>query len=339
MENVLTAALQQAIFHIEETSQIASVRRAGMLLAQKLGFDETAAGRVALVITEAATNIVKHAVRGSILLRAVADQGCSGVEIVAIDCGPGMRNLAFNLQDGNSTTGSYGAGLGAMRRQSGEFDIYTVPDRGTALAAIVWSSPNIDHSKRRKVGVVCLPLAGEVACGDAWAVVESADCLSVLVADGLGHGPDAAQASRAAVLTVEQHRGAMPAELIHDIHNALRTTRGAAIGLARLDFHTRQLHFVGVGNIAAAVHEGETHRNLVSYNGIVGSNLQNSKVFTLPWTQGMLLIMHSDGIGTSWDLKHYPGLVACHPSVIAAVIYRDFRRLQDDATVLVVPER
>jgi anti-sigma regulatory factor (Ser/Thr protein kinase) len=339
METVLTATARQTIFRIEEVSQVASVRRAGSELAQMLGFDETMTGRVALVITEAATNIVKHAVRGDMLLRAVTHGGTFGVEIIAIDSGPGMRNLAFHMQDGNSTAGSYGAGLGVMRRQSSEFDIYTVPNGGTALCSIVWSGPNIDHSKRRKVGVVCLPLAGEEVCGDAWAVVESADCLSVLVADGLGHGPEAARASRAAVSAVEQHPNTMPGELIQLIHGALRSTRGAAVGLARLDFHTEELHFVGVGNVAAAVHEADARHHLVSFNGIVGSNMQKLKVFTVAWTENMRLIMHSDGIGTSWDLKQYPGLLACHPSVIAAVLYRDFARLRDDVTVLVVAQR
>lgn len=336
MEIVLTGSSRQTLFHIDDASQVAAARRTGCELAKTLGFDEIATGRVALVITEAATNIVKHAIRGQILLRGLVDGDAHGLEVIALDAGPGMRNIAFNMEDGHSTAGSYGAGLGAMRRQSGEFDIYSVPDGGTAVHMVLWGDRRSDHVKRRRVGVVCLPLAGEDVCGDAWAVVESADCLSVLVADGLGHGPDAAKASQAAVATAEQNPDATPAELMQDIHAALRSTRGAATGLARLDFHSHQLHFVGVGNIAASIHEGDSRRHLVSSNGIVGSNMRLMNVAPLSWNDPLMLIMHSDGIATGWDLKDYPGLASRHPSVIAAIIYRDFARVRDDATILVI---
>jgi anti-sigma regulatory factor (Ser/Thr protein kinase) len=338
MESVLSTAQRQTVFHIGEPSQIATARRAGSELAQTLGFDEIMAGRVALVITEAATNIVKHAGRGEILLRPVTDDGAFGIEIVAIDSGPGMSNLALNMEDGNSTAGSYGVGLGAMLRQSGEFDVYTVLGGGTVVCMLVWGNPDIDHSLRPKIGVVCLPLTGEEECGDAWTAIESAGCLSALVVDGLGHGPDAARASRAAVVAAEQNPDALPADLMQDIHGALHGTRGAAVAITRLDFHTRELHFAGIGNIAAVTHEGDTRRHMMSHSGIVGSNMRKVQEFVFPWTANSLLIMHSDGIGSRWDMKQYPGLVSRHPSLVAAVIYRDFARMHDDATILVVRE-
>jgi len=339
METVLSTTQRQTVFPIGEPSQIATARRAGSSLAVKLGFDDIMAGRVALVITEAATNIVKHAERGEILLRPITDEGEFGIEILAIDSGPGMTNLAFSMEDGNSTAGSYGVGLGALRRQSGEFDIYSTQGTGTVLYMRIWSHSEIDHSQRRKVGVVCQPLNGETECGDAWTVTESAGCLLALVADGLGHGPEAARASRAAVVTVEQNPDALPTQLMHDAHGALRGTRGAAVAIARLDFRAGELRFAGVGNIAAVVHLGDTRRHVVSHNGIVGSNLRTVQEFVSPWTADSVLIMHSDGIGTRWDLKQYPGLISRHPSLIAAVIYRDFAHARDDATILVVCEK
>lgn len=338
MEIVLSIAQRQTVFSLDEPSQVGTVRRAGGMLAQTLGFDDTMSGRVTLLITEAATNIVKHATRGEILLRPVWSGSVFGIEIIAIDSGPGMADLATSMEDGNSTAGSYGVGLGAIRRLSCEFDIYTAAGGGTVLCMLVWSDPDRVQPSRRKIGVVCLPLPGEEECGDAWTVVEAAGALSVLVADGLGHGPDAARASRAAVLAAERHPAALPGQLMQVVHEALRGTRGAAVGITRLDFHTRQVHFAGIGNIAAAVHESDARHHLVSHNGIVGSNMRKVQEFAASWGADSLLIMHSDGIGTRWDLNRYPGLAARHPSLIAAVIYRDFARLRDDATILVIRE-
>lgn len=335
METILSNAQRQIAFHIGEPSEIATARRSGNELARMLGFDETMAGRVALVITEAGTNIVKHAESGRILMRPVTDDDAVGIEILAVDSGPGMSNLALNMEDGNSTAGSYGVGLGAMRRLSSEFDIYT-NGSGTVLCMVIWKDLKRIRPPRQKIGLVCLPMTGEDVCGDAWAVVETFDCISVLVADGLGHGPDAARASQAAVHVVERKPEILPGNLMQDIHAALRGTRGAAVALARVDLRTRELHFSGVGNIAASVHEGDDKRHMVSHNGIVGSNLRKVQQFAFPWSTDSVLIMHSDGIGTRWDLQQYPGLISRHPSLIAAVIYRDFVRGRDDATVLVV---
>jgi hypothetical protein len=98
------------------------------------------------------------------------------------------------------------------------------------------------------------------------------------------------------------------------------------------------MHFAGVGNIAASILDGNDRRQMVSHNGIVGSNLRKVQEFVSPWSSGAMLIMHSDGLGSRWDLEHYPGLAMRHPSLIAAVLYRDFARKRDDVTVLVVRE-
>ena len=335
----MTLYAPQRLFAVDEASQIAAVRRAGTALAERVGFDAARVGRVALVITEAATNILKHAGRGSILLRAVAHQGAGGVEILAIDSGPGIANLALRMEDGNSTVGTYGGGLGTMLRQSDEFDIYTAVGSGVVLCMRVWHTSASAVPPRPAVGVVCLPMGGEDVSGDAWAVVESAGCLSALVADGLGHGPEAARASDAAVSAVQAHPTLAPTDMMWKLDAALRSTRGAAVAIGRIDLHTRELHYAGVGNICASIYRGEDRRHLVSHNGIVGSNMRKVQEFGFPWTEETLLVMHSDGVGTRWDLRSYPGLVHRHPGVIAAVLYRDFCRGNDDAAVLVVRER
>lgn len=339
MEAVLNNLGRQATFHVGELSEIGSARRAGNDLSRQLGFDETRSGQLAIVITEAATNIVKHAHDGEILLRALDENGRKGVEIIAIDRGPGMGNVALRMEDGHSTAGTYGVGMGAIRRLSQEFDIYSIEGQGTVLMMVVWSDAVSLKGSQWQVGAVCLPLPGEDLCGDAWDLGLGRHGITLCLADGLGHGPDAALASNPAVALAPLHPGLAPAELMALAHQALRGTRGAAMAIAVIDEDKQQLSFAGVGNIAGCIFADGTRRHLMSHNGIVGSNLRKVQELVHPFPDGAMVVMHSDGIATRWDLDTYPGLEFRHPSLIAAILYRDFGRQRDDAMVVVVRQR
>jgi len=336
MEGFLNTADRQAAFHIGESSEIAAARRAGNELARRLGFDETVSGKISIAITEAATNIVKHAGHGEILIRPLDNEAMRGVEILAIDSGPGMTNLALSMRDGMSSAGSYGVGLGAMQRLADSFDIYTADGKGTAIYMVFWPAPVPAQAAPWQIGAVSIALPGEEICGDAWVASGLPGCLNALVADGLGHGPSAAEASQTAAGLIASQPDLMPANALQEAHLAMRATRGAAVAIARLDAVSEEMHFVGVGNIAACIYRNGERKNLMSHNGIVGSNMRKVQEFTMPWDDQSLLVMHSDGLGTKWELRNYPGLVNCHPALIAAVLYRDFSRRRDDSTVLVV---
>ena len=331
MEAVLNPLPAQTIHHVSESSAIAAVRRAGSVLASSLGLDETVAGKVALVITEAATNILKHAGSGDILLRGLAMGDARGIEVLAIDKGPGFDNIEQAMRDGMSTAGSYGIGMGSMQRLADEFDLHADTTHGSALRMAVWDSGQPPHRSEWTVGAVCLPLPSEELCGDAWSCAGNDTQLLLMMADGLGHGPDAARASDAAVALVQPDSTFVPASMLQLAHGALHGTRGAAVAVACLDSAANELRFAGIGNISVSLHGGERARHLVSHNGIVGSNMRKVQEFAMPLTDDAMLIMHSDGIGTRWDLERYPGLSQRHPALIAAVLYRDHVRGRDDA--------
>ena len=339
MEAVLNKLGKQTAYHVGESSEIAAARRAGNALARQLGFDEVRTGQLAIVITEAATNIVKHAGEGEILLRALHAGERAGVEVIALDRGPGMANVALRMEDGNSTAGTYGVGLGAISRLAPEFDIYSVEGQGTVLFMTVWNGAAGVPLSDWEVGAVCLPIPSEEVCGDAWDVAIASWGLTVGMADGLGHGPQAAVASEAAVALLAGHPSTGVSELMQLAHGALHGTRGAAVALAAIDCDAGELTFAGIGNIAGCIFDGAARRHLMSHNGIVGSNLRKVQKFSHPWAPGAMLVMHSDGLGTRWDLDAYPGLVFRHPGLIAAVLYRDFARQRDDVSVLVIRER
>jgi anti-sigma regulatory factor (Ser/Thr protein kinase) len=326
--------------HIRESSAVAEARREVAAMARAVGFDAGEIGRVELVVTEATTNLVKHAVNGQLLARAFDSHGVAVIEVLALNQGPGMSNIRESLRDGYSTAGSSGTGLGAIKRLSDEFDIYSAPGKGVALVSqlLARRAPIGTRPEPLEIGVVCLPKPGEEVCGDAWAVECRPGHCVILVADGLGHGADAAAASMAAVNALRIHPQLAPAALIEFANGALRSTRGAALAVADINL-VGEVIFAGIGNITGVTRAPDSTRHMVSHPGIVGHEVRKVQEFAYPWTQGSLLIMHSDGLTTHWNLDQYPGLHRRHPSLIAGVLYRDFARGRDDVTVVVAKKR
>lgn len=319
---------------VSEQSQAGEARRVAASLARQAGFDEVQQGTLSIVVSEAARNQLQHARGGTILLQRLGSHEHRGLQMLALDRGPGMQNVAECLRDGYSTAGTSGTGLGAIRRLSQAFDIYSTPSAGTALLAQFWAQPTCKQPPPGwQVGGVCTSYVGEPECGDSWGVRIGRDALSVMVADGLGHGALAAEAS---VLAVGEFVStSQPAEtLLVDLHQKLQRTRGAAIGILDIDKHSKQASYWGVGNISATIVTRLRQRTTVSMHGTVGRELPRVRPFVYPWQDDALIVVHSDGISSRWHLKDYPGLVRRHPAVIAGVLFRDFQRSRDDVTVV-----
>lgn len=339
------AVTEHQAITVREMSQAGQARRTAATLARRLGFDIEDSGRVGLVVTEAATNLVKHAQGGEIVVGAASDVA-GAVDILALDRGPGIRDLDRALRDGYSTSGSMGSGLGAIRRVASDFDLYT-SDAGTILFARVEGGGGAASARAGsaaaglaavELGGINVPYPGETVCGDAWTATHRDGRIRILVADGLGHGPDAHQASSVAVRVFSEHPEDAPAEAIARLHDALRPTRGAAASVVELSAADRMARICGIGNISGLILSDEGSRSMVSHHGVLGHTAPRIGEFVYPWPARSLLVLHSDGIGTHWDLARYPGLSRRHPTLIAAVIYRDFHRRRDDATVVAVRE-
>jgi anti-sigma regulatory factor (Ser/Thr protein kinase) len=322
-------------FEINNAAQVGEVRRAALDLAADTGLGETDSGRLALVVTEASTNIVKHAGEGQVLLRRLHQDGRKGVEMLALDSGPGIGNMAESLRDGHSTSGSSGTGLGALSRLASRFDIYSRPGKGVALWCEIWAKNGAPGAARLSTGAVCLPKPGETACGDGWLARGEKDRCVLMVVDGLGHGTDAAAAARTATEVVKAHARRGVTELADTVHGALKSTRGAAAALAIVKAGSEKGDFCGVGNVTCVIRAGGKSRALVSHNGILGHQVRKFQEFSFPFPHNALLIMHSDGLTGKWTLDEYPGLEAREPALIAGVLFRDYRRSTDDASILV----
>jgi anti-sigma regulatory factor (Ser/Thr protein kinase) len=320
---------------VEGTDQVGEVRRTVAAMASKQQFDEPQSARAALIATESATNLLRHAGGGEILLTPLED---SAIELLVLDKGPGMANTELCFQDGYSTAGSSGTGMGAIQRLSSHCEIYTVPGKGTALLARLGGPADAGAARYGgfELGGVCVPKRGETASGDSWAIYRGPDFANVLVVDGLGHGPVAAESAVAAVGAFLEDGGGEPAEVLAELHPALRHTRGAAAAVARFEFERREMKFAGLGNIAAAILNGDSMRQAVCQPGILGHDRRNLREFVYPWPHGSLAVLYSDGIATHWSAATYNGLWSRHVSLISGVLYRDMVRERDDATVLAV---
>ena len=319
-------------------SQVGEARRQARVWTQDAGGDEELVSRVALVVTELANNLLLHTAKGgALLLRRLEHDNVVGIEILALDDGPGAANFGAFMRDGFSTTGTPGTGLGAVQRASHVFEVHSQPGIGTALLSEVWAKYPPARASRWRVGAVNLPMRNETACGDNWCFSDGeAGRAQLVIADGLGHGPAAAEASRLAVEAFAAHKDRALIPLMEAMHDACRPTRGAAVAVAEIDLARETLRYVGVGNIAASILTGGKSASLVSMNGIVGVRCEKIQEFSYSWPQNSLLVMSSDGLKTQCHLNRYTGLLGRHPSLIAGVLYRDCNRGTDDSTVAVI---
>ncbi len=323
---------------VHDSSEVASARRIAAECAQAANLGITATGRVALVTTELATNLVKHSDGGSILF-GTDDANAKAITITAIDKGRGITNVQAAMRDGYSTAGSPGTGLGAVHRAARAVEIYTLAAKGTVLHCVVGDDAPQPSSlvprPRFTIAGVGIPKSGETANGDAWSAAWIGDTLTIGVADGLGHGPLAATASLAAARVFSNAAETPLERIMEDVHGALRPTRGAAVGIIRIHGALGRADFLGVGNIAGTIVRDDGARKVVSLPGIAGHEMRKLQSFSYPWDASAVVVLQSDGVSASWSATTYPGLMQHEPAVIAAVLYRDHCRGTDDATLVV----
>ncbi|HEX2940288.1 MAG TPA: ATP-binding SpoIIE family protein phosphatase [Rhodopila sp.] len=353
---------------VTDQSQVAHARRLIAEFAAAAGLPEPRIGKLAIVVTELATNLLKHAGSGEILVERFHDSDGAGLEILAMDRGPGMKDVAACMRDGFSTAGSLGQGLGAIARQSDHLRIYSRPGLGTVAAVrfviepapAAWMSQAginqaavspgtvspgvVSPAAISQVagaragtavqwGLAAMPYPGERVSGDGSAWRQTPAGPTMLMVDGSGHGSEARRAADVAENVFQAHAAQPCEELVVRLHNALKPTRGAAVAVARVDLAARVVRYAGVGNISGILLSATKLSRMVSHNGIAGHVAPRVRAFEYPFDDKPLVILHSDGITSRWDLSAYPGILQQHPSLLACILLRDFRRGRDDASV------
>lgn len=333
---------------LKSETDIGTARRLASNFATQLGFETGTIAKIALIVTEAVSNVFKHTQQeGELILQSKQMNDCQDFEIFVLDKGPGMYNVAVCLVDGYSTAGTPGTGLGAIKRLATNFDIYSTNKYGTIIWAKLEEKQKGQEadplkmasslSSMLELGALCVPIKGEELSGDAWASCAlNSHTQVIMMVDGLGHGPEAhAVAMRATEIFYETAHQSLP-QILMAQDKALRKSRGAAIAIAKIDLLTQEISYVGVGNISSQIISTKNHHGLLSLNGIVGYQMRNIKELTYPFPEEAILVMYSDGLISHWDETIFPGLLNKNPAIIAGLLYRDFKRGRDDTAVLVI---
>jgi anti-sigma regulatory factor (Ser/Thr protein kinase) len=327
--------LLQKSIAIADRSSIGETRRSAIHIAEILGFGERRRSDIGIVATEIATNVLLHAQRGEVLVCPSQSKDAGCLDILGLDSGAGIADIGRAMEDGFSTVGTAGQGLGAIRRLSDDASLYSAPTKGTVQWArfVVGSAIPV-----QEFGLVSIPVHGETECGDGFfAEIGNSQSLYMVV-DGLGHGPGAAEAAKEAIATVRKLSREPLFEMISRSHDALKKTRGAAMSIALIDHDRLTATYAGVGNISAALISGSSSRSLVSQNGTLGAVIPRTvQEYNYPIERNTSLLMFSDGLSTKTGLGGYLGLQNRNPMLVAGVLYRDFGRKRDDATVLLAP--
>ncbi|MCO1655553.1 SpoIIE family protein phosphatase [Pseudonocardia sp. S2-4] len=321
---------------VDDPSAAGSVRRAAERLATTLGFPAPRVAELGLAATEIATNVVRHAGGGAVLLRSLRGASSTAVELVAVDRGPGMADVRAASRDGHSTAGTLGIGLGAIDRLADGLAVFSPAGLGTVLVA------RFDADRRDPVpddptaAGLTRPITGETACGDAYLIRHEGDRTMLLMCDGLGHGPVAAAAAQRAVAAMRGRPWPVsPEQAVASIHSALAGTRGAAVAVAELDPAAGVVRFCGVGNIAGVVVSGDAKRSAVSMPGVAGVRARTVRAFEYPLAADALVVLHSDGLTGRWGPARTDGLFTRPPLVVAAALLAEAGIRHDDAGIVV----
>lgn len=314
---------------IDHVSAVHVAARTARTSALAVGLPPPMPDQAAVVASELASNINKHAWDGVVYVCPLLLG--AGITITAVDRGPGMTDVDRCLTDGHTTTGTLGVGLGAVRRMTSDLAISSTPE-GTLVAARLRPpgenrAPELDH--------LVLPADGEDTCGDTVAAARTGDEMTLLVVDGLGHGAAATEAARFAERAFRREPAAPLPEVMIGIHRGIRHTRGAAVALLRVG--AGLVSFCGIGNISTAVLTGTRTHHLLSTPGVVGLRTERPAQQDVTAPPGSVVVAHSDGLDNRWLFGPPRQLPA---RLLAPEIVRNHRRRHDDASVVIarVPE-
>lgn len=322
----------------DDRSYFAILKKQIHNLAAGAGFGEVRIGQLDIVVAEVVSNLVKHAGGGQVLVKLIEKDNVQGIEIISIDNGPGMTDVTRMVADGVSTKNTLGQGLGAMKRLSDVFQVYSQKDWGTVLLIRIFKEelPRFGKQPKEEVQSVVIPKPGETECGDGFFYKVTTDHVKIFLGDGLGHGPEAAKAVTEAGAAFLACSEVEPSEIIRNINNEVKKTRGLVGTIAIFDLCNRKWRICGVGNISTKVISPASAKNFMSYNGIIGMNVPrtlNSQ--EVAYEKGQHIILCSDGIKSKWDTIKYAAIQRYDASILSASLVKDYARNTDDMSVAV----
>lgn len=321
----------------EDRSYLAILKKTIHAKAVSAGFSDRKKGEIDIIVAELVSNLVRHAAGGQLFVKLIEEDGIQGIEIISVDNGPGISDVTRMLEDGISTKNSLGQGLGAIKRLSDVFQVYSQRGWGSVMLVRVFNEPLPSFKKppRADIKYLAIPKPGETFCGDRFISVVDSKYVKIFFGDGLGHGPEAERAVTLACEAFRKCSSVDPVEIIRFINTEVKKTRGLVGTTAIYDINAAVWRLCGVGNIATRLYTGLESRNFMPYNGIIGLNVPNTlSAQEAPFEKNQVLIMGSDGLTSRWDLLKMPSVLRYDFSILLSSLVKDFARYTDDTSIM-----
>lgn len=347
--------VQRQRIHVASEADVYHAAMLAYALAQQAGARTLLATEAATLVSELGMNIVKYAARGALTLSL--QEGAAGyVEVLAVDQGPGIADLALAMQDHFSSAGTLGVGLPGVRRMSDEFECRSQPGAGTTVRARRYFGPRPDTAPAAAAAPapaarapaagtahapwqharLMRPCYGEMVSGDGVLLQPVGRGLLAGVLDVLGHGRQAHALARHCEQWLVRHADADVTSLAEELHRETTGSLGLALTLAYLDAEAGALVSVGVGN-TRLFRLGQSGICLAAQPGILGGpNMPRLRPARLQLAADDVLMLVTDGISERINSQALMPLRHLDVQRIAQRTLRDHGKDHDDATCLVL---
>jgi len=179
------------------------------------------------------------------------------------------------------------------------------------------------------------PCPGERLSGDAVVIRPLEHGLFVAIIDVLGHGDDAHELTRVIDRYLTRFGSSDVSGVMARLHQHIKGTRGAAVGLCAIDTALRRLEYVGIGNTTLR-RFGKAETRLVSRDGVLGQNMRTPLLQSLELEPDDLIVLYTDGVSDRFTSDDYPGIATHPPQEVASKIVQRFGKDHDDAACIAV---
>lgn len=309
-------------FSIVQQTDVFNSQDAAKQLAKAIGFSEQQQKDIVHIINQLGMNLIKHKIPVSITLKSIDKLDHTGMMIDAqIDS---MNCLSNDV-------------LVAIKPLTDELDIHAIPHHNTQIICKKWlsSKPQSVLNCPLDIGIVTHPKPGQEVNGDSFVIQHGHKSTLVSVIDGVGHGAMAHHAAETARSYIKHHSDQSLTGIMRGVNQVCMPTTGVVMALAHFDWQTAKLKFASIGNIEAKAFS-PNKINLPIKRGIVGRNAPQPILTEVPWTLGMMLVLHSDGLTSRWHWGEFEHLKHHSAQLLANQMYQKLHKAQDDATLLLV---
>ena len=314
-------------FLVESDEDIYRVRTEMTKFASSISLTGKDLEELKIVLTEISKNILKHGSSGKLSI-SFGDTSEKSIYIVA-ENPTSDSDTTRVFDDGYSTANTLGIGLGAVKRLLTDVNVRVEGGK------FILTGKKVFAEKKKSViqtSVYSRPKPGFKSNGDAYFIKRYEDNAIVAVIDGIGHGDKASQASKIALKVLEDRFREDLEQIVINIHRQSHGSRGCVMGMVRMNKEGR-IEYLGVGNIRTQIYTTDMYKRLVSFDGLLGSNMRTLRTDRFELTTPCLIVMHSDGVSSfNFDDKR----IVYRPIMeLAKESFEKHKKSSDDATLLI----